>query len=170
MPNNLSSSKIKLNHINLRQLEKNNSKVFNKIKNFNSATSQNQSLLRTTNLTNNIIINTDDIVQIQYENKTTFTFPITRIPVSSVLENLTVQVNNDGSIDTKIVEYHLSEIEKNAVKSNLSLGFDITDRMKVKTEQEIHIPPIEYPNYQTLGFEDCFEEVIAAGPGCPHQK
>ena len=66
LPNNLSSSKIKLNHINLRQLENNNSKVFNKIKNFNSATSQNQSLLRTTNLTNNIIINTDDIVQIQY--------------------------------------------------------------------------------------------------------
>lgn len=160
-------SEMKLNRLNLNQLNKKAPKLSSKIKTANDKGIRETSLYaRTGDSESSYTINTDEIIEIIKNGKTTYTFSLTREGETHLTENLVVSIDANGGMYGKIIVYDLTDQDKTKIEQKQAV--DLDGKMSFKEVGEII--NLEY-QLSALSVEmsmiDCLTFETIGGSICP---
>ncbi len=157
------NAKFKVNRINEEKLKKNAPKIFSRIEGINNkkVNGDNNPLNRLVNINNDFLIETDEVLEVIEADRTTYTFPITRMVETDFTENLVLVIKDNGVIYGKIVKYDLSEQDKANIKSNIKVNLS----NKISTTDIDNINAISAQLLRVNS--DCVDYIQIGGPNCP---
>ncbi len=114
-------------------------------------------------------INTDEVIAISKDGKTTYTFSITREDETHLTENLVVTLDLSGKMTGRIIVYDLTEQDKTKIEQKQPV--DLEGKISYKEVGELTNLPVQLSvSNGSMTLTDCVFSIVVGGGVCPSRQ
>lgn len=159
-----------LRRISWHELNSSVPKLSHAIKEANAKSVKGTSLLaRDGSAEKTYTINTDEVIVISKDGKTTYTFSITRKDETHLTENLVVTLDLTGKMTGRIIVYDLTEQDKTKIEQKQPV--DLEGKISYKEVGELTNLPMQLSvSNGSMTLTDCVFSVVIGGGVCPSRQ